>query len=254
MKVTARPDLAEPFIRKAYEAQEARGSGPGQIGATSLINCLRKAQLKRLGMMPKEEPGTMLIFMIGTALHTIMLGGHELTEIPGEEQLTDTVSVMGFIDALELDALGETDLIPVELKSTRGKPGGRPAPWYLEQMATYCIFRKVRKARLYIVHMIQASVVPYDVEFSDIELAQWKKENKRRSGFVFNPDGTVKPWTEPAPIIEHYEHECRYCAARNAPNPLPEALGGVICAGSKGRGNDAGFFTYDDEDEKGLGF
>lgn len=206
------PELADHMIRSANTSLwKDRTSGPPHV--TDLVGCLRKAWLKRRGMktpaLDTEDHATLLA---GHGHHAI-LENARFPEMQTEVHLQDdTIPVQGSADLIFVDDLYDPVPATGEIKTTRAsaKKSIADIPHYIEQVASYCVIRRVNRAVVFILHLFgdytgakRSQFKAWRLYFSDDELQDWYLELKRRSAILL---GDELPG-----LTEHAAWECGYC-------------------------------------------
>lgn len=252
------PAASEELLRMAdAHKQEHQPRSPG-MHASDLIYCRRKSWYRRqrglTGGSSEDETldvRTLALFLMGQGHHAIFqrcIPEHEehytLTDSDGT-----TYEIVGTPDMDWPEHIGLDPRLPRppgEIKTTRfsaEKVPDRDIPHYVEQLATYCLMRRIRQGRLYVYHLngdynskrggntgMSPILKCYEFEFSNDELAAWGDALAWRAFQVVNGDERGGP---PEGVGTHYAWECGYC-------PFNRSKGGPCNAPA---GMKTGFFV-----------
>lgn len=260
MKMWERPDLADEFVDEVYSRLNERPHEPEEwsAGITTLVGCLRKAKLHRLGVPDEMTSEGKITVMRGTAYHAMLpkyaesevnrlaewypeitlpddIGDHtvEGKEV-GYRKKVATGEITCYVDWEEYGVVeGDGRLVHRvvnELKTTMAGTKNGPSPHYVEQLAGEAWMAGTNWGRLLVFHLpFPPTLKVYEYWFSDDELEQWGRELERRLG-VLRADGVPS-------VDEHADWECRYCGyyQKNADGDPETVKATGKCPGSKGR-------------------
>lgn len=138
---------------------------------TDLMYCLTKAYYQQAGAVHSRK--TKMYFALGLGLEANLLSDRRIEVATGEFEGIN----------YHIDSLDKGDL--VELKTTRLAPTkfpeGTPIKW-LQQIMAYCKTQGRTKAKLVVLHIIQAEIIAWDLEFDQREIDKnwaWLQERKQ---------------------------------------------------------------------------
>ena len=234
MQAFENPVKAEILVRNAQARREKASDREPGIHQSDLTSCLRKSWLRmQSGASPDiadtASLGQLLTFLVGHGYHALLEEGQ--TEVKTILYLP-TGQVHCTIDYIPPDST-----YPHEVKSTRysSEKPLEDMGQYLDQLAVYCIARRVNQGGLIVLHLngdYKGSRSPvlrvWDIAFTDDELLRYQDELGYRLQILQSPD-------VPA-IGNHYTWECDYC-------PFGPKVGDNRCPGGKGRSTS--FFVPD---------
>jgi hypothetical protein len=205
--------------------------------ASDLIYCRRKAWYRKHQPTPEVlDADTLMLFLMGQGHHAVFqrcIPEHEeqftLTDSDGTIYSLVGTPDMDWPEHIELPA----GLVrpPGEIKTTRysaEKVPDRDIPHYIEQLATYCLARKIDVGRLYVAHINgsygRSGMKPvlrcYEFAFTEDELRAWGDHLAWRAYQITQGDGKGGP---PDHGDTHYKWECGHC-------PYNKAAGGPCYA------------------------
>jgi CRISPR/Cas system-associated exonuclease Cas4 (RecB family) len=218
------------MLKAARESWDDRHPRAPGLHMSDLIYCLRKAWYRRKGY-PEPEQDNDAILLLGHGAHAILAGDGR--EVSGTLQFDGVEPIHWNMDRV-------WDETPVEDKTTRAGSNKPIADHYVEQLAGYCVAEEKTRGYLAIWHLLgdrkgpQTPETPvlkvHEIEFSQEELAEWRRELHTRALLVTDK--------APPPLGDNYGWECGYC-------PFGPK-GSQVCPGHPGRdqglGQGGGFF------------
>ena len=164
---------------------------------TDLIYCLTRAWYQQAGA--RHSRTTKMYFALGLGLEANLLVGRKTVLAAGEFE-----GVHYHIDSLDQSLM-------VELKTTRMAPNkfpeGMPVKW-LQQILSYCKTQNTTKAKLVVLHIIQAELIAWDLEFTQEEVDrnwEWVQDRKKEWYFAEESGEAPKEFTF------NEDWECRDC-------------------------------------------
>jgi len=213
------PALAEAVLAQARDRRKPERL-PG-VHVSELVGCLRKAWYARRRDAP-PDPDLDAIFLLGES-HHLLLQPQKGSEL-GVTIIVPGGMIHGTIDIF----LPGSPLFKrvTEVKSTRFGDDKEPAysmPWYIDQLASYCLAVGQPEGQLLIWHIGDTPPIlrAWEIDFTERELEAWRGELKRRYDLL--------ECESIPPLEEHYTRECRTC-------PWKKRRGGVgTCPGGEGR-------------------
>lgn len=214
MIITERPDIAEQMLAAAA-AKHSHADRPTGIHLSDLLVCLARSYYNRMvGTPVSQEPVINLQFMLGEAFHAWLEVQPEHPMLfDGRWQTPDQVETETGI------------LLPVEIKSTRYSSAKGLVDYHLDQLAGYCLGYGVNKGRMVVLYMMgdyganrQPQFSVADVEFSDAELARWRKHLNYRQELLQHALDTGAPPS----LNQRLSWACGTCVYK-----------GLVCPGGK---------------------
>ncbi len=189
--------------------REARDSS--KLHCSGLVHCSRACfvSLHAKGPSAPEPDDKTLMFTLGEG-HHVMLGGKTSAEKTYEWE-----GILFTPDELRYGPTGDVIEAVVEYKTTRtsSRKSIHDMGHYIDQLGSYCATLGVRKAQLHVFHLCgdwRSSPFPehkcYEIDFSEEELAAWRKELLRRKEMILNAKSVadIPPW-------EAFDWEPKYC-------------------------------------------
>jgi hypothetical protein len=216
------PAAAEELVREAWDYLQSLDPRSG-IHVSDLVNCRRQGWYQRNGYIAApHSTQTLLLFLMGQGHHSLLEAGAKEIRMRVD---VDGIELIGTVDHME--EIGTPDEFPGEIKTTRASMGKMtiPSTNYIEQAASYAVMKGANHARIYVIFLLGdykgaklPAIKAWDLEFTDLELRNWRREMGRRAAVLAGP-------TVPS-LAEHRGWECDRC-------PFHERAGGP-CPGSEG--------------------
>jgi hypothetical protein len=219
MIVKENPGAAKKLLSRVRSERPPRTPG---LHASDVLHCLRKSwhrheypELYAEGGRYAEDDESTVIFLLGESAH-IFLGGKTDSE--------KSLNWEGLSCTPDEASKDDNEFWPPikEFKTTRrsSSKGLDKLPVYVEQAAIYCLAKGVNEASIFVIHSAGnykfgdaktfVNWFWYDVTFTDLELAWWKREVLRRRDVLLS----AKKFTD-IPLRENWdskwEASCKYC-------------------------------------------
>lgn len=228
MRVEERDDIAQQLLVETNHRLRKEHVSVGNAAASvkELTLCLTALWLKKHKQFPEKDWDSDSVGLVKVLLGTAF--GDLLN--PHTEERIEIETAAGILSGrIDLpDRTGQTiDLgngtvfdfgepIPSEVKLTWKSPRKtiEELGQYTEQLAAYVLAKGVRRGRLYVMHIMSydKSGPPnpkfrcFDIEFSDKEMEDWKKELERRALIALDKE-------RPSPGKYNWDWEKNWCEA-----------------------------------------
>jgi hypothetical protein len=193
------PQAATEILDKFFKGFVVPGEREGQHpSVTDLIYCLTKSYWNVYSKIPESEK-TRIYFVLGLALEKALIGTIESGEDAGEFQ-----GIHYHLDLVDEQGLQE---VKTTRKSAKTTPETFPNGW-MKQIMGYCVATGKSEATFYILHIIQAEIKAWRIQFDPTELAMnWKWLEERKAVW----DRAVVEGKAPTSYKYNEKWECRDC-------------------------------------------